>query len=210
MQRRLTNLVALAPLLCWTGGCGATETQRPASRVVVIDEIRGAMGEVRLGQSESDLRRILGKPARTGDAIPPGTAELEDIGVPWLVVPPATKRRGDPIPTTLAYPHLVVMTTRRSGIYYLSTTANEARTSRGVEVGDTLATAQAKYSALHCDTRNRNTELRAYRLLHDAARPSPFHLVRPRPDQEHHGELDASGLRAGCRRLSSSACLACI
>jgi hypothetical protein len=109
-----------------------------------LDEVAGTYGPVGIGSSVEVLRMALGEPReRVGGYAPAGRLPAE-VGVPLAVpspdgVAPAVYRYDD-----------VAFLLSADGVYSFMVTAEEAETTRGVGVGDSLDDAREAFPGLKC------------------------------------------------------------
>lgn len=147
------------------GGCGdSTAAESGATRIVRVDERKGSVQSVRLGDSLSEVKRRLpgGVEAdpRTSPTLPL-VGELEELGLPGIIDPP---RDGTPIERfgLLRYRQLSITFAPPTGAFVIKIAIPGARTLAGVGVGDPLAAARGAYANMRCDVQNRNSEYVAY------------------------------------------------
>lgn len=162
LGRSLPSLVLVATFL---GGCGdSTSAQSGATRIVRVDERKGSVQGVRLGDSLAEVKRRLpgGVEAdpRTSRILPL-VGDQEELGLPGVIDPP---REGIPIERfgLLRYRHLSISFAPGTGAYVIKIAIPGARTLAGVGLGDSLETARDAYSKMRCDVQNRDSEYVAY------------------------------------------------
>ena len=152
-------------LAAFLGGCGdSTAAESGATRIVRVDERKGSVQGVRLGDSLSEVKRRLpgGVEAdpRTSRTLPL-VGELEELGLPGIIDPP---REGTPIERfgLLRYRHLSITFAPPTGAFVIKIAIPGARTLAGVGLGDPLEAARGAYPDMRCDVQNRNSEYVAY------------------------------------------------
>jgi hypothetical protein len=132
-SRRTAILVTVAVVAgSVVAGVGlATQGSTKPSPVVQIDENRGRIGSVVLGETRQNVIGVLGKPTLEKGLPLPGTN------------PTVTVDR-------LTYPHLTVQL-RDGAVFSIETDSPGARTLKVVRIGDPLSAARALYrKASHC------------------------------------------------------------
>ena len=130
-SRRTAVLVTVAVVAgSIVAGVGlATQGSTKPGRVVQIDESRGRIGSVVLGETKENLIGVLGKPLRAKGL--PGTKPT--FTLEWLT-----------------YAHLRVQL-RNGPVHAIETDSPRARTLKVVRIGDPLSAARALYrKASHC------------------------------------------------------------
>jgi hypothetical protein len=164
-RSRLLLIGAILAIACGVavGACGDGRDASPtASRsVLTVDEQRGTVKSVTLGDSPASVRRMWGSPARgnvgasfAGSAIPLGSDD--DGGLPGGPSPRPV-RPGDRF-GALRYPGASAVYSSRHGVFLIIVTDRRARTLKGVSIGDTLADAQRTYPGLQCGHRDARAE----------------------------------------------------
>jgi hypothetical protein len=153
----LTGLVAVASVVVGCGGDG-----RAAPRVEV-DEREGRVGEVRLGDSRERVVEVLGEPeADTDGRMSPTAHDFYDLGLPWVVGPPADVRQTGRRPQAVRYEDLSVLLTREAGVYAIFSARQGMVTATGVRLGDRLTRARDAMPGLRCGRRNEGSEYVTY------------------------------------------------
>jgi hypothetical protein len=137
-------LAAAAVALLLIGGVvggGGDDNEPPGARRAVIDEHAGSYRDVEIGDAEDDVRRIFGEPGEGDGFFPLGESFGEIGGAPgvrnW---PPDWRGR----PALLRYDNVAFLVGLR-GVFAFVVTEDEARTMRGVKIGDPLKRARAVY-----------------------------------------------------------------
>jgi hypothetical protein len=124
MTRRRTAILVTAAVVAGAvvAGVGlATESSPKPKHVLQIDEVRGRIGVVVLGETQKDVLAVLGAPPVVGSA-----------------------------GKVLVYPHLEVRLAKRL-VASVSTTDGGASTLKVVRVGDPLSAVRALYrKSAHC------------------------------------------------------------
>lgn len=159
MPARLTALLVVAScgaLLACGGHSEATPIQGP-----LVDEQRGTIDGLGLGDSAQHIRRELGTPDDPSTLVPTG-----EVGLPWIVAPPnaslRTLRSKNERVAALYYRGLYFLYTPKTGVYHLATWRKGAHTKAGIRLGDRLADARRRYPRLKCGVRNQHSEYQEY------------------------------------------------
>ena len=131
--------VVLTTVLAATCG-GCAESSGDARSVVPVDEKRGQVEELPLGISDADLRRALGRGKTTGGLYP------DDVGVPFATAAPpglegAPRFRRYEDRSFLLGP---------DGAFAIYVWSPDARSARGVAVGDELREVNKRYRSARC------------------------------------------------------------
>ena len=151
--------------LAFLGGCGdSTTAQSGASSIVRVDERKGSVQGVRLGDSfEAVERQLPGGVEADPYTTPNGplVGRVEELGLPWIVAPPRGLAPSDRI-GLLRYRYLSVNFAPPTGAYVMNIAIPGARTHAGVGLGDALDAARSAYPNMRCGVRNRNSEYTPY------------------------------------------------
>jgi hypothetical protein len=123
---------------------GVTLALKDSAGVVrAIDLEGGSFRGVTVGDREREVRRALGEPKQvaSGGPITPAGDDFVDIGGPTLVQSPGR-------PLVLRYNGVAVLLSEDE-VFGIVITDGDARTGRGVEIGDDLSLARRTYD-LRC------------------------------------------------------------
>jgi hypothetical protein len=121
------------------GLAGATQDVRQTNGALV-DERVGSYRGVRMGDGAAKVRRRFGPPG-PGDGIAPLGDRFSEIGGPAVVPAPTGSHRP---PRVMRYDDVTFILGRK-GVYAFLVVEQDARTRRGVAVGDPLLVARAAY-----------------------------------------------------------------
>jgi hypothetical protein len=159
MRGRLTAGFVAAVTVAVLGCSGDEDTTRPPP--FVVDEVRGKVGDVSLGDDPDDIERAFGKAAGglMAPRLPRGTA-IDELGLPWTLAPLPGARR-DRV-RTMRYDGISFLVEPKRGAYAAFVWHRGAETRAGVRIGEELMPAAARYDGLRCDVRNQGTEYVSY------------------------------------------------
>lgn len=144
---RRTNLSLLCVLPLVAVACGADAR---SARTLPINEFRGSVGGVGIGDSVEAMWRVFGKRSQSSGNEPQGPLEDDDyVGPTYARVPEPAFR----------YRYISFSTSKGKIVKFM--VIRRARTSRGLSIGDPLEKAESVYH-LQCGTANANTEYRKY------------------------------------------------
>ena len=136
-------VVAAAVVLGLVVAPGEDEKRAP----VLVDERRGILHGVRFGDSEAEVRELLGTP--TDDA--PGVfPEGEDFTGPPSIPSPRSDQRPPLMPTPLHYGDTAYLVSPTVGVFSMATLESGARTRVGVGIGDRLERVRERYERVDC------------------------------------------------------------
>lgn len=158
-------LIATGALTVGVLACGDSPAgQSGASSVVRVDERKGSVQGVTLGDSVAAVKRQLpggleADPQTTRNS--PLVGDVEELGLPWIIAPPRGLAASDRT-RLLRYRYLSVKFAPPTGAYVIEIAIPGARTHAGVSIGDRLDAARGAYPKMRCDVRNRNSEYVAY------------------------------------------------
>ena len=141
--RRLSLIVIFLAL----AGCGSTAPSHTS-----IDEKRGTYRGVGIGDRPEQIFHVFGRKPISGTAEPvsPLKDDFVDIGGATVISSPCKgSLPGAGRVTTLRYDHVSFLLCD-DHVYALIVAVDNARTRRGVAVGDDLAEARQSYAALSC------------------------------------------------------------
>jgi hypothetical protein len=132
-NRLLLGLLGTVALL---GGCGGGDEPTTPQ---LLDERAGSYRGVRFGASEEHVRRVFGEPGEE-EGFAPLDSEFKDVGGPPAVRvwPPGSMRQ-----KALSYGGVAFLV-GTEGVYAILVT-EQAKTLRGVAIGDDLARARRLY-----------------------------------------------------------------
>ena len=119
------------------GGCSVDDEPATAR---LLDERIGSYRGVRFGDTEADVRRLLGAPGEGEGFFPTGESYIDIGGPPAVRVWPPNARSS----TALRYEG-VAFAVGTQGVYAILVT-EPARTLRGIAIGDELARARRLYT----------------------------------------------------------------
>ncbi|HKN95291.1 MAG TPA: hypothetical protein VJU60_13230 [Thermoleophilaceae bacterium] len=133
----------VAPAVAWVQKHRTVRVH--GTRPLVVDERRGTVGDVALGDPAARVRSVLGEPGRANPR--GGIGPLDESGDSFLgpVVLPRLPKEQD-----LAYKRLFFAADSR-GVRYLEVVDRRARLSRGVGPGDSISLLRDAYPRLSCD-----------------------------------------------------------
>ena len=135
MRLALAALAALA-----LAGCSRT-VEHDGETGALVDELDGAYRGVTMGDSIAEVRRVFGQP-QDGQGFAPADMLPSEAGVPQSIPAPFGP------PTLLRYPDVAFLV-GESGVYAFIVTEDDARSRRGVAIGDGLDDARSAYQ-LRC------------------------------------------------------------
>lgn len=146
------------------GACGSEQSpasEESASAGKEFDWERGRFGRVRLGDSPARVVRVIGRPEKRGPNQPlePIGEDFYDIGGLTNFRTPNTGTVGDY--EALRYRRLVVSVIGGK-VFVFGTTDERARTSEGVEIGDSQDLVKRRYPRARCFIQNEGTEYTTY------------------------------------------------
>ena len=123
---------------------------RAARGPAVLDEAAGTYRRVRFGDTRERVVAVLGPPGDEPECGPisPLGDEFADIGGPPFLPAPSSDLSDL---ATLRYEGVSVLIGPR-GVYAFLVSEADARTRRGVGIGDTLADARRAYGRVGCET----------------------------------------------------------
>lgn len=113
---------------------------------MVVDEATGRIDGVGLGDSAAEIRRQVGGGSTEGGRI---RAFPDDLGFTDAVRYPPGDPFGDRV-RTLRFNDRTFLITRPSGAFAVFLWNPEARTRRGVAIGDRLESVRKRYSRVRC------------------------------------------------------------
>jgi hypothetical protein len=150
----LRTALACVPLLALTS-CGDESTAQDVPALQQIDERAGTVAGVGIGASKARVEARLGRYQRPATAYPtaPTDRNEEQTAGPWSVVTgphhlgPGGKR-GEQV--TLRYKGAALFVFR-DRVFGFMISAGNARTGRGVQVGDGLDAAKKAYPTVRCE-----------------------------------------------------------
>jgi hypothetical protein len=131
VKRCAAAIVAVALVLA---GCGSHKR-------VVVDERRGKLAGVRLGDTSSRVRAVHGQEKRREGFVP--TRADRFTGPPAILA-------GARTPETLDYEDEAYLVSPGFGVVSMMTVAGGARTRAGVAIGDDLDTVRSRYGRVVC------------------------------------------------------------
>lgn len=158
-------VIASGALVVGVLACGDSPgDQSGASSVVRVDERKGSVQGVTLGDSVAAVKRQLPggveEDAMTAKNVPL-SGDVEELGLPWIVAPPRGLAASDRM-RILRYRHLSITFAPPTAAYVIQIAIPGARTRAGVGIGERLDAAASAYPNMRCDVRNRNSEYVAY------------------------------------------------
>lgn len=145
-RRQALKPAFCALLLALSAGC-ASGPNAPTRDPVRVDERRGTVDGVGIGDSPTTIQRAIGATPRRGDV----RAFPEDLGFTGrsLRFPREISVR-DRV-RTLRYSDRSFVTTKPSGAFAVFLWSSRARTRGGVRMGDKLASVTKRYQNARCD-----------------------------------------------------------
>jgi len=144
--------IGASPLLL-AGIRRAFPLDRSPEHPVLVDEQHARYRGVAVGDSTTEVRRVLGPPAKEGHDNGPIGHDFYDDGGPSNWRPPGTYKQE----RNLRFEDVGVLITR-GRVYGFVITERDAETRRGVGVGDSLAIAKRRYPDMDCDVVNEGSE----------------------------------------------------
>jgi len=139
VRRRWLGPVAVAAATFATG-CG-TDDVRP----LVIDERRGTVAGVGIGDKAAEIRRVFGeRPFANGGGLAPADSNFVEDGGPAVVRTPAPCNGRRSAPPLLRYDEVSFLFCGGRA-YAFMVTGERARTTAAAAIGDSLADAAARY-----------------------------------------------------------------
>lgn len=141
----LVGLLAIGAVV----GADADEDCAAGDRRCLLDERAGTYAGVGVGSSLDELRAKLGEPADTKGGYAPAGKLPSQVGVPIAVPYPRPGPALRTIPPVYRYDDLAFLVFE-DRVFSFMVTAEEAETTLGVGVGDSLAEARAAFPRLRC------------------------------------------------------------
>lgn len=118
---------------------------RRDARSSVVDEGEATFRLLGIGSSLAEVATVLGKGATEGGFAPAGTLPAEAAVPQALPNPPGVRGR----PQLRRYPDRAFLAAR-GRVYAMLITTPDARTTRGVRIGDAMTKAKRLYGGAHC------------------------------------------------------------
>jgi hypothetical protein len=149
-------VVAVVGVACVAAAAVAVTRGSEEPTPVLVDERSGELHGVRFGDSEDDVRALLG--VETDDApgfFPEGAQYTGPVAIPS----PASDRDARTRPVELHFRDLAYLVSPTAGVYSMATLEAGARTRAGVGVGDSLPAARDRYSGAECGAAPRGESL---------------------------------------------------
>lgn len=151
--RRARSAAVAVLLLLGAGGCGDRDT---STRTLDVDERRGSVDGVRIESTKRVVRERFGDYGRDPQAYPIEPLEIDEeegSGGPWSVVTGPHHLgpggiEGEQV--TLRYRGSSFFV-RHDRVFGFMVTSTGSATSRGVRVGDDLATVKREYPHFRCE-----------------------------------------------------------
>ncbi len=161
VSTRTHTPVAVALAVCAgalaAGACGGGDAageggtgDRGSQDTVIVDEARGAVGVLRLGDARAQVRRRVG-PARCTEGGLIAPLGQDDTGIPYSGANYQPRDTDGPYKQCgMRYPRLAVTVFLPDGAVTLVTTDPRARTRRGVGIGDSADLVKERYPGTEC------------------------------------------------------------
>lgn len=135
--------------------CGQVSKAQDVPTLAQIDERAGTVADIGIGSSKADVETKLGRYKRPAEAYPTAPADRseEQTAGPWSVITgphhlgPGGKR-GEQV--TLRYDGAALFVFR-DRVFGIMVSAGNARTSKGVQIGDRLDAARKAYPTVRCE-----------------------------------------------------------
>lgn len=121
----------------------------PGDRSCLLDERAGTYAGVGVGSTLDELQAKLGEPEDTRGGYAPAGKLPSEVGVPIAVPYPRPGPRPRTIPPVYRYDELAFLVFE-DRVFSFMVTAEEAETTRGVGVGDSLEEARAAFPRVQC------------------------------------------------------------
>ncbi len=131
-----------------TLACSDSSPVADRREAVVVDAQAGTVGGAGLGDSAQELKRAFGGRWREGEEV---RSFPDDLGFTGNVEIPSNASVRDPL-RVLRFRDRSFLLTQGSGAFAMFIWNENARTQRGVGIGDRLEKARQRYPGTRCDT----------------------------------------------------------